>query len=56
MYTYEIRHEDNTTEYVEATDIQNACSIANCRMDEVASVMIMHEVREEYRSNVKMVN
>ena len=27
MYLYEIKYNDNTTEYVEATDIQNACSL-----------------------------
>jgi hypothetical protein len=56
MYLYEIKYKDNTTEYVEATDVQNACAIANCRMDNVVSVMIMHEVEEEHKSNVKMVN
>ena len=56
MYLYEIKYKDNTTEYVEATDVQNACTVANCRIDNVVSVMIIHEVGEEYKSNVKMVN
>ena len=47
MYLYEIKYKDNTIEYVEATDVQNACSIANCRMNNVVSVMIKHEVEEE---------
>lgn len=47
MYTYEIRHRDNTTEYVDATDIQNACSIANCMMDEVVSVSLVFDLKEE---------
>ena len=49
MYLYEIKYSDNTVEYVEATDIQNACSIANCRIAEIISrskVMVMHEVEE----------
>ena len=47
MYTYEIRHRDNTTEYVDATDIQNACSISNCMMDEVVSVSLVFDLKEE---------
>jgi hypothetical protein len=47
MYTYEIRHRDNTTEYVNAIDIQNACSVANCRMDEVMSVSLIFDLKEE---------
>ena len=47
MYLYEIRYKDNTTEYVEATDVQNACSVANCELSNVMSVMIMHKVEEE---------
>ena len=29
MYLYEIKYKDNTVEYVEATDVQNACGIAD---------------------------
>lgn len=47
MYLYEIKYNDNTVEYVEATDIQNACSVANCQMDEIVSVRVMHEVEED---------
>ena len=47
MYLYEIRYKDDTTEYVEATDVQNACSVANCRMDTVVSVMIKYEIEKE---------
>jgi hypothetical protein len=47
MYLYEIKHEDNTTEYVEATDVQNACSVANCRMDNVVSVNLIFDLEEE---------
>lgn len=46
MYLYEIKYKDNTVEYVEATDVQNACSIANCRMDNVVSVMIKYEIEK----------
>lgn len=47
MYLYEIKYNDNTTEYIEATDAQNACSVANCRMDNIVSVIIIHEAAKE---------
>ena len=47
MYLYEIRYKDDTTEYVEATDVQNACSVANCEMSNVMSVMIIQKVEED---------
>jgi hypothetical protein len=47
MYIYEIKYDDNTTKYIEATDIQNACSVANCRLANVMTVMIMYEVEKE---------
>ena len=46
MYIYEIKYKDNTAEYVKATDIQNACSVASCRIDEIVSVIVMHDVEE----------
>lgn len=44
MYLYEVKYNDNIVEYIEATDIQNACSIANCRIAEIVSVTVVHEV------------
>ena len=46
MYTYKIRYEDNTIEYVEATDIQNACSVASradCKIDNIEAVIVEYK-------------
>ena len=46
MYTYKIRYEDNTIEYVEATDIQNAYSAASradCKIDNIEAVIVEHK-------------
>jgi hypothetical protein len=47
MYLYKIKYNDNTTEYVEATDVQNACSVAKCEMSNIISVVIVREVSGE---------